>query len=725
MATLLLTAVGTAIGGPIGGALGALVGQQADRALFGGGSGKGPRLKELAVTTSSYGHPLGRHFGRVRVAGSVIWATDLVETSSSQGGKGRPKTTTYSYSANFAVALSSTPIERLGRIWADGNLLRGAVGDLKTSGQLRVYLGNGDDAVDPLIAADKGPHAPAFRDCAYVVFEGLELADFGNRIPALTFEIFTPSDPNVSLKQLVPASLEEQADTVLRDIRGFTDEGGALSGTLSVLQSVFPLDCLTTPDGLRLSASSTSIDEVTTLPEALVSEDNEGARERLRSRVEPSRSEPVALRYYDEDRDYQPGVQRAIGRRPNGRERMVDLPATLTADGAKALVNTNANRARWGQERLTWLIAEIDPRFEPGRLVRVPGSPGVWRVTAWEWFDRGVELSLERFVTSSASNMGGDTGTTVPPMDALTSPTLLDAFELPAIETTDHTQSNIFAAASSHSRNWAGAALYVERGDTLAAIGSTGRERAIMGSLVAPLSASSSLIFQPTASLDVALIASNMIFADTDLAGIANGANRLLVGGEIVQFLEAERLDEQTWRLRGLLRGRAGTEDEALSIHPSQTPVVLLDNGLVALSDPSLQPSPALRIAAIGRGDDEAVFAPLRHSGLSRRPLTPVHPRLCVQSDNSWQLSWTRRARGHWRWDYAQDVPLVEESESYLVGFGDTDDPFVVFATSAPTITMTQAERESLLQEHGAADLWVSQVGTYSRSKALLLTHIA
>jgi len=56
MATLLLTAVGTLVGGPLGGALGALAGRQIDRAVLGsGGARQGPRLKELSVSTSSYG----------------------------------------------------------------------------------------------------------------------------------------------------------------------------------------------------------------------------------------------------------------------------------------------------------------------------------------------------------------------------------------------------------------------------------------------------------------------------------------------------------------------------------------------------------------------------------------------------------------------------------------------------------------------------------------------
>ena len=221
MATLVFTAIGTAIGGPLGGALGSLIGNQLDRAVFGGGKREGPRLKELAVTTSSYGTPLARHFGTMRAAGSIIWSTDLAESSEKSGGKGRPSTTTYSYSVSFAVALASRPIERLGRIWADGNLLRGEAGDLKTGGELRIYQGHGDQAPDPLIAADRGAECPAFRGLAYCVFESLQLGDFGNRIPALTFEIVA-DDGEVTLAQLVePLERPVEADMALAGLSGF------------------------------------------------------------------------------------------------------------------------------------------------------------------------------------------------------------------------------------------------------------------------------------------------------------------------------------------------------------------------------------------------------------------------------------------------------------------------------------------------------------------------
>jgi hypothetical protein len=137
------------------------------------------------VQTSSYGTPIPRIFGTMRVAGSVIWSTDLIETrSKSSGGKGQPTVTNYSYSASFAVLLSARAIQGVGRIWADGKLLRGSAGDFKSQTDFRLHAGSEDQPVDPLIAAAEGAGlAPAHRGLAYAVFENFQLADYGNRMP--------------------------------------------------------------------------------------------------------------------------------------------------------------------------------------------------------------------------------------------------------------------------------------------------------------------------------------------------------------------------------------------------------------------------------------------------------------------------------------------------------------------------------------------------------------
>ena len=115
MATLVLTTVGSALAGPLGGALGGLVGQSIDRGVFGGGMRRGPRLGDLTMQTSSYGSAIPRIYGLMRVAGTVVWATDLMEEETIEGGgKGSPERMGYAYSVSMAVALSSRPIRSSG-----------------------------------------------------------------------------------------------------------------------------------------------------------------------------------------------------------------------------------------------------------------------------------------------------------------------------------------------------------------------------------------------------------------------------------------------------------------------------------------------------------------------------------------------------------------------------------------------------------------------------------
>lgn len=721
MATIVLTALGTAIGGPIGGAVGAFIGRQADNALFGSGNRQGPRLRELNVSTSSYGQPVARIFGRMRVPGAIIWSTNLVETKRKQKGrKGQPSTTDYSYSASFAVALSSTPVERLGRIWADGNLLRGELEDLKVGGTLRFYAGHGDNQVDPLISADKGNLAPAFRDCAYVVFDQLELGDFGNRIPALSFEVFAPE---VSLTEIVPAAAHHPT-TALEHALGFADEGGPLAATLRTIDEVIPLVCTSGQDRLRIAPRSMIDGPVLTLPRQVAPEriSDEG---RHKQRAGRAAREPAVIRYYDENRDYQPGVQRALGSRLWGRELMVELPATLTASGAKQLASNRAIRARWQQETVVWRTGELDPRLQPGSVVRIPDIAGLWFVTSWEWFDRGIELTLERLSPSLSASQGSDPGSIIHPVDLRSPKTLLAVLEVPNDGNSPVDTPILFAAASAENEAWRGAEIYKVQGNALIPLGSTGSARAVMGFLAEPLGSSPALMLETEASLLVDLPAAELEFEEADLHGLAAGANRLMVGDEVIQFARTSSLGNGRWRLQGLLRGRGGTEPEAYRGHMTGTQVVLIDDALFALDPADAPPDVATRVAAMGTGDSEPVMASLANAGLSRRPLTPVHPRVFPDASGNWDLFWTRRARGQWRWDDSVEVPLVEEREAYIVGYGPVSAPYTAWSAEKAHFYLSQEDRTSLLATYGPAPLWVRQVGTFGQSGALLLPDIS
>jgi hypothetical protein len=174
----------------IGAAAGALAGYAVDRALINGTRRiEGPRLSGARPFTAEEGGSLSRVYGTARVGGTLIWATRFEEsrTTKRQGGKGGPRVTEYSYFANVAFALCEGEISGIRRIWADGRELD------QTGLEIRVYRGVEDQPADPLIEAKQGAgNAPAYRGVAYVVFERLALAQYGNRIPQLQFEVLRP-----------------------------------------------------------------------------------------------------------------------------------------------------------------------------------------------------------------------------------------------------------------------------------------------------------------------------------------------------------------------------------------------------------------------------------------------------------------------------------------------------------------------------------------------------
>jgi len=216
MATIVLSAVGAAAGASVGGgvlglssvvmgrAVGAMVGRAIDQRILGSGAQAidHGRLDRLRLTGASEGAPLGQVYGRMRMAGQVIWASRFQEHTSTSGGGGKgmpsgPRVTEYSYSVSMAIALCEGEITRVGRIWADGVEI--ATADLP----IRVYKGSAAQMPDPKIEAVEGAGmAPAYRGTAYVVFEDLDLSPYGNRVPNFTFEVFRPAQPGTETSDI-------------------------------------------------------------------------------------------------------------------------------------------------------------------------------------------------------------------------------------------------------------------------------------------------------------------------------------------------------------------------------------------------------------------------------------------------------------------------------------------------------------------------------------------
>ncbi|MEM7520722.1 MAG: glycoside hydrolase/phage tail family protein, partial [Pseudomonadota bacterium] len=208
MATVLFSVAGAAVGGAVGGsvagltsavvgrAIGATLGRSIDQRLLGQGgqaieTGKVDRFR---ITSAGEGDPIARVYGRMRMGGHVIWASDFQEsrttTGGGKGGGSTPETTEFSYSVSLAIAICEGEIVRVARVWADGEEV--APDDLN----MTFYPGSADQPPDPTMEAIEGVgRVPAYRGTAYVVMENLELAQFGNRVPQFSFEVLRPEQP--------------------------------------------------------------------------------------------------------------------------------------------------------------------------------------------------------------------------------------------------------------------------------------------------------------------------------------------------------------------------------------------------------------------------------------------------------------------------------------------------------------------------------------------------
>ena len=117
------------------------------------------------VMASTAGAPIPRVYGRARLAGQVIWATNLEEVVNARHPDGRRQghgrrldrttttttTYTYSYFANLAVGLCEGPIGAVRRVWADGK-----PSSISPGSPCAVYRGDETQSADPLIVAKEG-----------------------------------------------------------------------------------------------------------------------------------------------------------------------------------------------------------------------------------------------------------------------------------------------------------------------------------------------------------------------------------------------------------------------------------------------------------------------------------------------------------------------------------------------------------------------------------------
>jgi len=698
LATLVLSTVGTALGGPVGSAIGALIGQSIDQELL-APVRRGPRVGDLSVQTSSYGTQVPRIYGAMRVAGTVIWATDLIESEQTDGAKGQPDVT-YSYSVSLAVALSSRPVGRVGRIWADGKLLRGAAGDFKVDTLFRFYDGSEDQSLDPLIGSVEGLAAtPAYRGIALAVFENLQLADFGNRIPMMTFEVIADEDAPTAGTILEDASGGAIASTADARVTGFAAYGASIGNAVEPLVDCFGVNLFDDGANLRSPASGTPV--VVSLEELGNSSDGKQTA-RVERDQRSARELPNVLRltYYDPARDYQAGESRAAAGEEAGTETRKDLPAVLEVSDAKATAHAMIARAWANRERLTLRLPPSNLGLEPGNELELALSPLRWVVNKTT-VDGFVVIAELHPAVSLSGAIASDAGRIIENSDAIAQPLSLTLLDVPNPLGLASAGPAVLIGATSTS-GWQRQLIEVSFGGQSVTLDAA-RGKAIAGNAVSALAPAECDLIDDRNLVDVTLIDENQWLMSYDDDALAAGKNLAALGNELIQFGDALPLGGGRFRLSRLLRGRGGSE-WAVNSHAAGESFCLLKSGTL---QPLALPSSSLgaMVSATTRG---GATTSLLFLGEGLRPPSPVNLSANRQPSGDLVLSWTRRSRQGFAWLDEIDAPLGEANEQYRVNLSGTAGSAELLA-AVPSVTVAAADVTAL----GPGDLAIElrQIG--------------
>lgn len=639
MASVVFSTVGQALGGPLGAAVGAAVGGSVDAALFGARRGV---AGDLLIQRSAYGDPLPRLYGRTRMAGVVIWAQPMA----AGGGKGSGR---QRQSSSFAVALSSRPIEAIGRIWADGREIRNADGQFESSTDMRLHRGVGRQAPDPLIvAAETEVGAAGYRGLAYVVFEGLDLEPFGNRIPNLSFEVF--ADEAASGGWLADLAGPERVGAFPGSgsvgATGYAALGDRSAEDVAVLARVCGAEVGYPAGRLRLAVP----EEVVAIPTAALAAVGDEISPVSRSAAWGERPGSLSLDYLDPDREFQAGRQ-TVARGRRGVSLASAAPLAATAEAAKSLAGLWLRREEAAVETMEVALGWAWLGVSVGDRVRIGERPEIWRVVRRTVRGLMVHLLAELTSGGSAVALPADGGRSLPAPVSVAGPTSLRVFEtaFPLREGV----AGVWITGSG-GPNWRGAAVSLLKEGAEFDVGMLDRV-GDRGELLAPLPPGPDNLWDEENVVTMRVSGSATGFENRSALAVLSGANLARVGSELMRFRDVRIAGAGVIELRGLIRGCFATSGGSVG-HPAGAGVelVLPERTLGWPAGSDLIGS-ELTFLASGPGDPPGgTEASLRLEGIGGGAMAPVHLVAGRRTTGEVWARWIARGRSAIAWDGAE-----------------------------------------------------------------------
>ncbi|MDH4442507.1 MAG: glycoside hydrolase/phage tail family protein, partial [Rhizobium sp.] len=408
--------------------------------------------------------------------------------------------------------------------------------------------------------------------------------------------------------------------------------------------------------------------------------------------------------FYDPAADYgEASVRSRKVEAATERQLARDLPAVIPEETALAAAEGWLRDNRLARRTLQLALGPDEIAVQPGDVLRLAEGPaGRFLVSE---IDEGFErrLTLRAFAGKVSSEVAvvepGRAGDN--PAAAGFDPTVV-FLDLPRIDSTVMTGD---AAVAAYGKPWVRLAVSSSPEVEGYRRRLTLDRPATLGALVEPLAAGVSGRFDRANVVVVDLLSGAL--SSVSRMAVFSGANVLAVRAvsgawEVLSFTDAEEIAAGRFRLTGLLRGLAGTEDAMAAGAEAGADVVALDQAVKPLQLATAERGAEQNWILEPMGLVTELSGPHRFAGGLRAetPLSPVHVKAVRSGAGDVVLSWIRRGRVDADGWSEGDIPKDEETERYRVEILDGELVRRTIEVAAPQFVYAAADE---VADFGAA----------------------
>ena len=570
------------------------------------------------------------------------------------------------------------------------------------------YPGSSSQAADPIIQAyETAAQTPAFRGICYVVLERLRLNEYGNRVPQMSFIVTGNGSETI---QTVVSGLMTDAgcsgsDYDVTGLATTTVLGYPIGGLPTTLQSFHPLilayDILGQESAGKIRFFHRKDAQIIPmlLEEMSVAVDTSEPTARKLEWDKPSDKDlpkEVTLKYNDPSSDDQVGSQRERRRVAlvNGVVEVDVTPLTITATEARAATRRMLWSAINDRRVCRFNILPKYAYIQENDIIRTVEDGVIYDLLVRR-LDRGqndvieVEASLEIQEVLTQTGEAEAADNSLQPNAIAPGGDVLNIFAEPSLlrDNFSGTPSLVFGAEIEDEDGlWRSAAIYESYdGTNYHLLRQVNKEATIGYANTALGTTSLPECWDLVNTVDVQLVRGSLA-SSTD-ADVLAGTNRILIGNEVIGFVNATLVGTRTYRLSRLIRGLRNSE-AYVGTHAIGDGCLLLTAAGVEYIDFNAAAIGATRYYKIvggGQALADVTAQTVTFTGRSLKPFSPV----CLSSvrdtgTNDVTLSWDRRTRMVTDC-FAAILPLGEAYEKYEV-------EILNGSTVVRTITVSSAE---------------------------------